>query len=299
MSNPQYRIYKSDLKYKANRNLNVDKIIWDNPELLHLYHNVDLDSLAYRLEECKAHKYTTLDLSNMSLENFPEIPSLIASKVQYLFLSENKLSEIPDLSKWLSLSVIDLSNNKLVKLNKLPKSLIELTCKYNNLVDISNLAGLELLERIDLSYNSIETLPENLKVKIFNCSYNKLTSIPGYGSVNKLYCNQNKITTIGTCDNLQYLDCGFNLLKKLGDYPNLVDLICESNPIDNVKSYKNLKYLEIFNTNIKEIPYMPNIHDVFCTKKAIRTIDARYVDNFVIKSEITKNVQQITFNRKN
>lgn len=272
----EYIIYKNDLKYKKNRNLDSNKIMWDN-NLEYLFNNVDLDSLEYRLYECKKNNYSTLDLNNMDLVELPDIPEEYKDKIKCLFIAENELEVIPDLTDFRNLEILEISNNNIYDLGRLPVSLIELCCRHNKMSYLPSPSECPNLERIDCTSNEINEIAQYLKLKSLVCNCNKISIVPNLENLEKLICNNNTINYIGKCTNIKYLDCSVNKLLNLNDYENLVDLICSSNNISELVPYKNLQYIEIFNTDIRYVPYMDNLQELYCERNTVKKIAKKYM----------------------
>jgi Leucine-rich repeat (LRR) protein len=76
------------------------------------------------------------------------------AKVTKLDYSKQNLVELPDLTMYVNLEILNCNNNKLIKLGKLPDSLLILYCCDNRLTEL-------------------EDLPPNLR--ILHCANNNLT----------------------------------------------------------------------------------------------------------------------------
>ena len=297
--NNTYTIYRNDLKYKKERKLDMDKIIWSD-DLRHLYENVDLDSLDYRLYECKKNEMAILDLNNMDLVAFPEIPKLFKDQIKCLFIAENDLETLPDLTDFKKLEILEIGNNNICDIGTLPTSLIEFCCRSNKLNCLPSIQECPNLERIDCTSNTIQEVPQYPKLKSLICSQNRITAILSMVNLEKLVCNYNNINYIENSAKLKYLDCSYNKLLKLNDYDNLVDLICSHNNLTELPLYRHVKYLEIFNTNIKCVPYMANLQELYCEKDIVRKISKKYVENCDVDIQVHKDsMLHIVFNKKN
>ena len=244
-----------------------------------------------------------LDLSHQKLEQVPDFrvynnEQLNVSAIVNLFIGDNNLTILPDLSYLANLEILDLANNKLTSINSshLPSALIELSCKNNNLtsLDILNLSN---LVRLDASVNDLFEISPTLstKLQIIVCSNNKITKLNSYENLSKLYCANNlleNLDNIIASANLIYLDCSDNKLAYLPEenINNLRDLICSGNMrLNKLVSYPKLKYLEIFNTNIDHLPYMPNLIEFYATKNLFKSISRKYIDNKTIDKKIIKD----------
>ena len=109
-------------------------------------------------------------------------------EITELDLSYKNLLVCPDLFRYTKLIKLNISHNKITKLDNLPHNLQILICNYNKITQLDN-------------------LPINLI--LLNCSYNELTKLDNLTpSLKKLDCSYNQITRL---DNLQ---------------PNLLELFC-------------------------------------------------------------------------
>jgi len=108
---------------------------------------------------------TDLDESYSDLTTFPNLTNGVLS-VQ---LAGNRISSLPNLSKYTCLRKVDLSGNKLQ--------------------DIHNIGDLQHLEELDISYNKISACPHALfkcnTLKILKLNNNILDELPF--SIGKLY----------------------------------------------------------------------------------------------------------------
>jgi Leucine-rich repeat (LRR) protein len=117
MENKKYIIYENDLKFREHRNLNINKIDWSQNDIKHLF-NTNYDSFEYRLYEFKKNKEEYLDLELMKITDIIFLCNDKYLNLRYLFLSNNNLSGIIDLSKMKNLEILDCNHNKIEKLIK-------------------------------------------------------------------------------------------------------------------------------------------------------------------------------------
>ena len=133
-----YIVYKNDLKHRKNRNIDKNKIEWHNDEVAQLF-TEDLDTVEYRITECKHEGNTLLDLNGLDLSHFPILPTNLLSSVKYLFVTGNHIRSLS--IDFIHLEVLDVSYNKLESLPILPPTLIELCCRGNDLVSIDTISS--------------------------------------------------------------------------------------------------------------------------------------------------------------
>lgn len=293
-----YTVYRNDLKYKKNRNVDTTKALWDDARLRDMFEEVDLDSLDYRLYECRRSGMRNLDLNNMDLVTFPEISAEYSDNVRCLFLAENDLEILPDLTAFKRLEILEVGNNGLREMGLLPASLIELTCRGNHLSRLPDADECPRLQRVDCTGNEILEIPRYRSLRSLLCSQNRLQAIPDLENLERLVCCDNRITYLGECSRLRYLDCGQNRLTTLPDYRSLVDLICSNNPLPGIPAYVGVRYLEIFGTPIREVPYLPKLEELFCDRD-VRGISTRYEEECNMEGKVHKDrMVQITFTKK-
>jgi hypothetical protein len=260
-----YTIYPdTDLKFKKNRELHYDKLYIIDTNTYNKYNNyrnrrinvdfdlikrdnlplnitdkIDKDSLRFRLYRCKKIGYDILDLSNMDLER---LPPNIPSCVRKLFCSNNRLSDISQLSRLNRLEVLDCSNNRLNKIPKLSKSLIEINCRNNNIEELDILVDCNEVLRIDCSNNNISTIPKLESLDNLICNDNKIEILPCLTKLRKLNCRNNNIRSLGNYIILEELECNNNRLNNIPEYNSLRSLFCEDNRIDNLNKLLKLLY---------------------------------------------------------
>jgi len=270
MTETEYVVYKNDLKYRKFRNLDKEKIKWHQANDAKLYYQ-DLDSIEYRIKDCYAEELSCLDLKHMDLSVFPSLPNEFYSNVKYLFMDDNNFTELPDLSVFKNLLVVDCSNNKIRKINKLPKTLEEINCHNNKLTELPSPNYCSNLEVLDCGHNEIKVIPNYPKLRILFCGHNQITRLNNCINLEKIYCENNQIESIINCEKLIYLNCKNNKLLSLKNFPNLLDLYCNHNKeITDISTLTSLQEIELVNTNITVIPYFKNLSQIICDNKSIK-----------------------------
>jgi Leucine-rich repeat (LRR) protein len=284
--NNKYIVYKNDLKYKKNRELDETKIIWSSLKVKNLYHDIDLDSLQYRIDECIEENLNSIDLKYLNLEKIPELPDKIIKSLKYLFLGDNIITELTDLNKLINLEILELNHNKIKTISNLPQSLIEL-CIKDNLLENINFDKKCKIERLDVRQNKIKNIDIPQSIIILDIAQNKLNmSINGLYNIEKILCGHNYINEINNCPNLNYLDCRSNPIININNCINIEHLICSNTLLKNIPYCPNIKTIECFYTQIYELPYYNNLCEILCEKEQIKRISSKYTVN---SAEIYKN----------
>ncbi len=288
MNSENYSITKNDLKYKKMRNLDVNKIsTFDknnkkdfNEELSKLYYNENLDTLEYRLKECKKEGGKILDLKHLELKDFPQLPNDIINNLEELYISNNDIEILPNLDNFKNLKILDVSVNKLKKIGKLPLNLIEFCCFENNLEDISEVSKCKDLIILYICNNKIKNLSflnENKKIEILLANFNKIEDIPkDLPKIRKIQIKENNLKKVKSYNTLIYLDCRNNNISIIEEQENLKDLILSNNDIAEIPVFNKLKYLEIVNTNIEKIKYMKQLEELICLAEKVKYISSKY-----------------------
>lgn len=130
----------------------------------------------------------TLDISGKSLTDLTGISSF--SNIESLFVQNNKISNVDEISKLTKLKTLQLSNNgEKINLNNIEK-LTNLTCLYLNnngltTSDITGLSKLTNLQQLYLNSNNITSL----------------SSIENLSNLIELYLNDNNVDYIGNISN--------------------------------------------------------------------------------------------------
>lgn len=194
-----------------------------------------------------------------------------------LKLYRNFFTEIPDLSSFHHLEILNLGSNKITEINKLDKltKLKKLYLGANFISNINNLDHLTDLKYLDLEINQIleiENLDNLIKLETLSLHNNKITKIKNLEyltSLKELYLSSNQIEDIvfkNELPLLEYLNLDNNLLKEvteIGKLINLEILIISGNKIENLKGLENLKKIRELNlgsNNIENIEQLKNFN---------------------------------------
>jgi leucine-rich repeat protein SHOC2 len=204
-----------------------------NLRTLHLNHNLfeDLPEELATLTELRE-----LDLSSNPLRCFPRV-LLRMPHLEVLHLDQTGLEEIPSEFQPGALVHLSLARNKITSipdtLFSQGSSLRVLRLQQNRLKGLpASMAGLDAIEELDLSYNELESLPDELgqlkRLKLFDLQGNRLRTLPRtvgqLTALLRLTLHENQLTalpdSIGQLASLERLDASHNALRAL---PEAID----------------------------------------------------------------------------
>lgn len=254
----KYSVYRSDIKFGKYCEIDPTRAIWDE-SVKQDYLNKKIDSIEYRLEECKMEKNETLDISHMNENCFTLLLNnpifiTIKDKIQYLCATNCGLKYLPDLSMMRSLIMLDISNNEITELSNLPTSLEELNVMNNRLKKIEN--NLPQLKRFNGTNNNISIFnyPEILESAYFK--NNPIQYIPQLNYLYYLDISSTNITKIHPFKSLKYLDCSHTMINVVPKANMLEHLLCNESQIKDISALTNLHWIEMINSKIIKIHYM-------------------------------------------
>lgn len=279
-------IYENDLKYKKYNNIDTKRIHGSNSK------DIDKDTLEYRFYECNKDGCKTLDLSHLfltALPNFSNFSSFINfSSIKYLFLSENKLINIQDLSFMENLAVLDLCNNSLVSIPTLPISIEELLIMNNKISNINSLIQYPFLKRVNCTNNLIKEIPTIDSVEILICDNNQIEKISNYlPKLIKLMASNNKIKRLPNYDNLRVLEIENNPLDNIDGSKNLIELYCNCTNITELNGLNKIEIIHCYKTNITKLPYFNSLKELLCDYRANMALSKYYK---IVKSDVFDDV---------
>ncbi|CAL0303930.1 unnamed protein product [Lupinus luteus] len=155
-------------------------------------------------------------------------------------LANHGLVVIPSLSAFVSLKVLNLSRNAIVKITALPRGLHVLNLSKNNICTIEGLRELTRLRAIDLSFNRIVRIGHGLascsSLKELYLAGNKISEVDGLHRLLKLSILDLRFNKISTTKCLGQLAANYNSLQAIS---------LEGNPAQkNVGDEQLKKYLQ-------------------------------------------------------
>lgn len=275
----KYVIYQNDLKFRSSRNLDENKIDWEQNNIKNIY-KIDHDTFEYRIKDCIKSNFIDLDLEQMNLIN---IPIKIYTNnnflnLKHLFLSNNNIEGFLDLSYFEKLELIDIDNNKITKI-KLPNCLMEFSAN-NNLIE--NIPYLEKVKRFRLSNNKIDIFDTQLinkNIEIIEINNNNITNIDltEFNFLKRFICYTNPLTQIIFSDNLIYADLSETRLVKLNNLCKIEHVVLNNcHFLKEIPKSDYLKTLEIVNTPIQKINFYTNFELIILQMNLTRNISSKY-----------------------
>lgn len=202
-----------------------------------------------KLDKTAVHDFSSLAdcniLNRVSAQEcgITDISTLTNKTIQYLYLTDNNISDISVVSGYKALGTLYLGNN--------------------SVSDLSPLSGLQLLDELDIQKNQVSDLSP-----LSSCQ--RLIS---------LRVNDNNITTLAPLSEMQrlkYLYAGSNRLTDLTGLENsllLESLDVSENQIENIDGITNCTVLEKVDFSIN------NISDISLLKKSVATLERVYFNS--------------------
>lgn len=240
------------------------------------------------INECDDYNY--IDMNDMG---YNDIPSILINKINvknidYLFLSNNKITSMMHINIFENIKVIDISDNPIKRIEVLPMKLEELVV-YG--CDIEYICDHKYLKKIHCYNNSLKNINDYPELIDLICNNNHITKISNYKNLKNLSCKNNDIDEITNLPNLKYLECSDTKIKSI-DLTTLEELICGNTFITDISSLINLRSLELCNTKIQYIPYIPFLEHLIIDNLNI-CIDPKYKIKLCVCSH--DNLIHITF----
>ena len=274
-----YPVYRNDLMYKSLQNIDPKRAIWQDKEVEKDF-NMDTDSLAYRIKMCRDEKYDNIDLSRLNQDTVTdffesEFYKRHKAHILHLFMSFSKISTLPNLTDMTSLETLDIANNELIDIPKLPPSITEVIAHNNNLTQFTNNAP--NLLRLDLSDNKISKLGEyNSLQKLFISNNNVHNLYCKYPNLKELICCNNPISQLPEMPELLHLECSDTSIHQIFDFMNLRYVISNRSSLSKIDRVPRLETLEIIGSNVTNLKYFPNLKVLLFNNKSKILISEQY-----------------------
>jgi hypothetical protein len=271
----KYIIYKNDLKYRENRNIDINKVDLEQNNIKHLI-NINHDTLEYRISESKEVNYKDLDLEMLKLNEIPSIlRNNIFTNLKFLFIANNNLSNTIDLTFLKNLEILDVTHNNITNII-LPHSLIEL-CACNN--SITKFISNENLKRLKISNNKINEMNLSKTLELLEVNNNNILSydFTNFNKLNKLIIYSNPLKKILLPQNTIYIDLSETLIDNIQNLYKVEHLV-----LNNCKEIKilplsdNIKNLELIGTPIEKLYFYKNYEFIMTQLNLTKNISSKY-----------------------
>ena len=103
-------------------------------------------------------------------------------------MSHNNITSFPNLSVFKNVIILDLSDNNLTSIPKLPSVIEELTIKNNKITE-EQLSDYSSLKRVDISNNKLSKINTMNSLEILICDNNAITHVDTFPKLkSKLNC---------------------------------------------------------------------------------------------------------------
>jgi Leucine-rich repeat (LRR) protein len=225
----------------------------------------------------------------MSLDTIPDLSKLKnynrIKKIKFLFINDNNIEYLGDtLDIFEYLEVLDISNNELRKIKKIPSSLKELMCHNNKLTKICSSDYLNIL---DCSFNRLENISEYASITKLICESNKIKELQTFLNVKFLTCKNNPVTRLSCQPSIEFLNIENTLLEgDISEMKKLKWLICHNTQITGILKLISLEHIEMTNCKLLEIPYIRSLKDILCDKISVLLLDGKLkLKNYLIEND--------------
>ena len=258
----KYTVYRNDIKYRDRNEIDIDRAEFENEDVMIDFLSGVTDTIDYRLKECVREKFQVLDLAHMGADVFDILmshPSFkqIASRVEVLSANDCGIEQLDDLSMFTKLQSLNIGDNKLPKLPKLPTSLEELIVDNNQIEIIPYMRN---LKRLRARNNRINRVHYSDSMESLNLSKNKnLKELAPLSRLYHLEIGYTGVTDVPICPNLKYLDIEATTIRALPELPNLHILACVRSKLSDISKLTNLYSLVSTDSMIRRIHYMETL----------------------------------------
>ena len=174
----------------------------------------------------------SITVLSIDSNNISKFPLHLNKNIQSISLENNEIEFIPNINKYKFLNNLNLKNNKINKIIKIPTSIQTLDLTNNNLNKFFLKSTYINLQILILKNNKINNINKIISSNLIclDISKNKLKKMPNFSSIY----------------NLKILDISSNLIDK----------------IDESKLTISIEHLFMKNNNIKYIPKLDNFYNL-------------------------------------
>lgn len=242
-------IYKNDLKFSDN--FDIENSDFETDDIKNMYNDFNKKpKIELRIKDSELENYNYLDLSDLSLTDdllnklfkLEKIKNIL-SKIEFLDLSNNKLTTLPKLivnNKYNNILYLNIARNNITT-DIINDNLLELSCEFNKIKKIE-------------SKSLIKLSSSNNELNIINTP-----------KIEILVINNNLIDNLLSFENLEYLECINNKISKISNMNKLTELFISNNNLIEIDKLQNLNILNCTDNPIKKIKFFENISTIMCS----------------------------------
>jgi hypothetical protein len=169
-------------------------------------------------------------------------------------------------------AVMNVEVKRLYQLPRLPTTLIELNCGYNNLSRLPELPEtLRILKCGSNCLSQLPKLPALTWLEIHSNDFKTLRRLPS--SLNYLSCGSNEMLKLPKLPHyLKRLSCDNNQLTKLNLPPQLEELYCSQNQIQKLILPSSLKIVTCYGNQIKSLILPDTLEELNCGNNQLTSL---------------------------
>jgi len=260
--NRKYTIYRNDIKYRSRNDIDMGRAIFDSEDVRDDFLNGATDTLDYRIKDCEREKYQVLDLAHMTQDVFDQLYrhekfESIVSRIEILTANDCGINDLPDLTVFTNLICLNIGDNNVSTLPRLPSSLEELIIDNNQVESIPYMSN---LKRLRARNNRLRRIHYSDSMESLNLSKNRdLIELAPLSQLYHLEVGETGVTEIPLCPNLKYLDLYKTRVETLPDLPKLHILTCIKSKLSDISNLTNLYSLVSTGSMIRRVHYMDTL----------------------------------------
>jgi internalin A len=189
---------------------------------------------------------------------------------------EEELKELPEFS-WVKSLLLGFNQIHDISFLAGITTLETLTLQHNQITDISPLRDLTTLKLLNISYNAIADcsalahLVNLVELDVNHTAISDISFVKNLTELESLYCSENQISDISPIQNLKKLEyfvadenriTDVSPLKSISNSPSIS---LENNRISDISPLYGSEFTRLFlqNNLIEDLPRLPTVHDEF------------------------------------
>lgn len=231
-----------------------------------------------------------------------DISALKDSRISYLKLSNNEISDISALKGNKSVKQLDIADNKVTDLSALEDSseITELNVSRNKLSSLSGLEKLIRIKKLECAGNSISSLDGIINCTVLayvNISSNKISDISvlskSSGELQAVFMDENNVSDLSPLSSAKKLKCiSFNKNKvsdisKLSECTKLIALSGDENSIstlDGITNMTDLKCISFAHNSISDMSPIERLSSKMSGKLYVLDLSSNKIQKLALAS---------------